>query len=56
VDRIRDTLIRSDDEHLSELCASFGVAVCPEQGVTPGGLFNAADQAMYESKRSGGLV
>jgi diguanylate cyclase (GGDEF)-like protein len=56
VDRIRGTLIRSDDEHLSELCASFGVAVCPEQGVTPGGLFNAADQAMYESKRSGGTL
>jgi len=53
VERVRVSLARSDDEHLAELCASFGVAVCPEQGVTPGELFNAADQAMYESKRSG---
>jgi diguanylate cyclase (GGDEF)-like protein len=56
VQRIRSTIVRSDDEHLSELQASFGVAVCPEHGVTPGGLFNAADQAMYASKRSGGSL
>jgi diguanylate cyclase (GGDEF)-like protein len=56
VERIRVTLARSEDEHLSDLRASFGVAVCPERGVTPGGLFNAADQAMYESKRSGGTL
>jgi diguanylate cyclase (GGDEF)-like protein len=56
VDRVGCTLVRSEDEHLSELRASFGVAVCPEHGVTPGGLFNSADQAMYESKRSGGPV
>jgi diguanylate cyclase (GGDEF)-like protein len=53
VGRIRAALVRGEDEHLSDLRASFGVAVCPEQGITPGGLFNAADQAMYESKRSG---
>jgi diguanylate cyclase (GGDEF)-like protein len=53
VERVRSRLARDEDEHLAELRASFGVAVCPEQGVTPGGLFNAADQAMYESKRSG---
>jgi diguanylate cyclase (GGDEF)-like protein len=53
VNRVRLSLARSEDEHLSELRASFGLAVCPEQGVTPGGLFNSADQAMYESKRSG---
>jgi diguanylate cyclase (GGDEF)-like protein len=52
--RVRRGLAGGEDEHLMELCASFGVSVCPDQGVTPGGLFNAADQAMYESKRSGG--
>ncbi len=52
--RVRRGLSCSEDEHLSELCASFGVAVCPDHGVTPGGLFNAADQAMYEAKRSSG--
>ena len=30
------------------------MAICPDHGVTPGGLFNAADQAMYDAKRSSG--
>src|SRR6185312_10533414 len=42
------------DDGLSGLRASFGVAICPEHGVTPSALFNAADQAMYGAKRSGG--
>jgi diguanylate cyclase (GGDEF)-like protein len=55
VARIGDALAFCADERLSGLSASFGVAVCPEQGATPGTLFNAADQAMYASKRAGGL-
>jgi diguanylate cyclase (GGDEF)-like protein len=54
VERIAGALAQNDDEQLGRLCASFGVAVCPDQGVTPGGLFNRADQAMYEAKRAGG--
>jgi diguanylate cyclase (GGDEF)-like protein len=56
VGRVRSALVGSDDEHLSALRASFGVAVCPDNGVTPGGLFNAADQAMYEAKRLGQIT
>jgi diguanylate cyclase (GGDEF)-like protein len=55
VARVGDALASSADERLTGLSASFGVAVCPEQGATPGTLFNAADQAMYGSKRAGGL-
>jgi diguanylate cyclase (GGDEF)-like protein len=54
VERIAGALRQNEDEQLGRLCASFGVAVCPDQGVTPGGLFNRADQAMYEAKRAGG--
>jgi diguanylate cyclase (GGDEF)-like protein len=56
VARVRSTLVQSEDEHLNGVRASFGVAVCPENGVTPGGLYNAADQAMYESKRLGRIT
>jgi diguanylate cyclase (GGDEF)-like protein len=56
VGRVRSALVGSEDEHLSALRASFGVAVCPDHGVTPGGLFNAADQAMYEAKRLGQIT
>jgi diguanylate cyclase (GGDEF)-like protein len=51
VERVESALAFPDDERLSGLCASFGVAVCPEHGVAPDGLFNAADQAMYGVKR-----
>ncbi len=54
VDRISSALAFQHDERLSGLRASFGVAVGPADGVTPGGLFNVADQAMYGAKRSGG--
>jgi diguanylate cyclase (GGDEF)-like protein len=54
VRRIAADLATYEDERFSDLCASFGVAVCPDDGVTPGGLFNLADQAMYDSRRPGG--
>jgi diguanylate cyclase (GGDEF)-like protein len=54
VTRVSSALAFRSDDRLSGLRASFGVAVCPEQGLTPSALFNAADQAMYGAKRSGG--
>jgi diguanylate cyclase (GGDEF)-like protein len=52
VQRVSAALAFEHDERLRGLRASFGVAVCPEQGVTPSALFNAADQAMYGAKRA----
>jgi diguanylate cyclase (GGDEF)-like protein len=52
VQRVSAALAFEHDERLRGLRASFGVAVCPDQGVTPSALFNAADQAMYGAKRA----
>jgi diguanylate cyclase (GGDEF)-like protein len=54
VQRVCGSLAFPHDERLTDLRASFGVAVCPEHGLTPSALFNAADQAMYDAKRAGG--
>jgi diguanylate cyclase (GGDEF)-like protein len=54
VERVSSALAFQHDERLTGLRASFGVAVCPADGVTPSALFNAADQAMYGAKRSSG--
>jgi diguanylate cyclase (GGDEF)-like protein len=54
VERVSAALAFRHDERLTGLRASFGVAVCPEHGVAPSTLFNAADQAMYGAKRSAG--
>jgi diguanylate cyclase (GGDEF)-like protein len=54
VERVSTALTFHGDERFSSLCASFGVAICPEHGLTPSALFNRADQAMYDAKRSGG--
>jgi diguanylate cyclase (GGDEF)-like protein len=54
VERVSGALAFEHDERLSGLRASFGVAICPDHAMTPSGLFNAADQAMYGAKRSGG--
>jgi diguanylate cyclase (GGDEF)-like protein len=54
VERVSAALSFRGDDRLSGLRASFGVGVCPEHGMTPSALFNAADQAMYDAKRSGG--
>jgi diguanylate cyclase (GGDEF)-like protein len=53
VERVEIALAQSSDEKVQGLCASFGVAICPEHGLTPSLLFNAADQAMYGVKRAG---
>jgi GGDEF domain-containing protein len=37
--------------NMAGLAASFGVAVCPDDGTTPEALFRAADDAMYAAKR-----
>jgi diguanylate cyclase (GGDEF)-like protein len=52
VRRVSSALAFEHDDRLRGLRASFGVAVCPEQGLTPSALFNAADQAMYGAKRA----
>jgi diguanylate cyclase (GGDEF)-like protein len=39
--------------NMAGLGASFGVAVCPQDGTTPEALFRAADAAMYAAKRPG---
>jgi diguanylate cyclase (GGDEF)-like protein len=52
VQRVSAAIAFEHDERLRGLRASFGVAVCPEHGVTPSALFNAADQAMYGAKRA----
>jgi diguanylate cyclase (GGDEF)-like protein len=36
-----------------QVSASIGVAVCPGEGKSPGALYKAADQALYEAKRAG---
>jgi diguanylate cyclase (GGDEF)-like protein len=56
VERVRSALAFRDDERLRGLRASFGLAICPDQAVLPSALFNAADQAMYDAKRSAGDV
>jgi diguanylate cyclase (GGDEF)-like protein len=53
-ERVASSLEFQQDERLTGLRASFGVAVCPEHGLSPSALFNAADQAMYYAKRTGG--
>jgi diguanylate cyclase (GGDEF)-like protein len=52
VRRVSAALAFEHDDRLRGLRASFGVAVCPEHGVTPSALFNVADQAMYGAKRA----
>jgi diguanylate cyclase (GGDEF)-like protein len=52
VQRVSAALAFRHDERLTDLRASFGVAVCPAHGLTPSALFNAADQAMYGAKRA----
>ena len=51
IDRIRQTLDGSSDEHLAGVSISFGVAVFPDHGRDAEALFRAADDAMYQSKR-----
>jgi diguanylate cyclase (GGDEF)-like protein len=54
VERVESSLAQAGDDRMAALCASFGVAICPEHGLTPSLLFNAADQAMYSVKRADG--
>jgi diguanylate cyclase (GGDEF)-like protein len=42
-----------DDPKLKEVTVSLGVAVYPDNGVTPGAVIVAADGALYEAKHNG---
>lgn len=39
--------------HLVNVTASFGTACAPSDGNEPDALLNAADEALYEAKRTG---
>jgi diguanylate cyclase (GGDEF)-like protein len=41
------------DDHTITVTASFGVSIHPDNGTEAQGLIQAADQALYEAKRSG---
>lgn len=41
------------DGRTIQATASIGVAVCPQEGTTPDGLYKSADLALYEAKRAG---
>jgi diguanylate cyclase (GGDEF)-like protein len=53
IDRISASIRESDEEPLSGIAVSFGLAVYPDHGGDPERLFQAADVAMYGSKRPG---
>jgi diguanylate cyclase (GGDEF)-like protein len=53
VERISVAMSAAFTGHMAGLEASFGIAVCPTDGITPQELFRAADEAMYAAKRPG---
>jgi diguanylate cyclase (GGDEF)-like protein len=52
-ERVSTAMTAAFTGNMAGLGASFGVAVCPVDGVTPQALFRAADAAMYAAKRPG---
>ncbi len=51
--RVSSAMSAAFTGNMAGLGASFGVAVCPIDGVNPQELFRAADAAMYAAKRPG---
>ena len=50
---IREAAVQEDSRTLDRLTVSLGVAVYPDHGLNRTDLMEAADQAMFEAKRSG---
>jgi len=53
VERVSTAMAAAFTGNMAGLGASFGIAVCPLDGVSPQELFRAADEAMYAAKRPG---
>ena len=51
--RVSTAMSEAFTGNMAGLGASFGVAVCPKDGVSPQELFRSADAAMYAAKRPG---
>lgn len=56
-ERLRELIavmpLKSNEGEVFHLTVSIGVAVFPDDGDTPGAMFEAADRAMYAAKNSG---
>jgi diguanylate cyclase (GGDEF)-like protein len=52
-ERVSAAMTAAFTGNMAGLGASFGVAVCPTDGISPQELFRAADAAMYAAKRPG---
>jgi diguanylate cyclase (GGDEF)-like protein len=52
-ERVSTAMTTAFTGNMAGLGASYGVAVCPLDGITPQELFRAADEAMYKAKRPG---
>jgi diguanylate cyclase (GGDEF)-like protein len=52
-ERVSTAMSAAFTGNMAGLGASFGVAVCPNDGVSPEELFRSADAAMYAAKRPG---
>lgn len=53
-ERIRKALLNEFKDEQIKLTASFGLACWPSDGLTADSIMNAADQALYHAKRTGG--
>src|SRR6266699_1036161 len=50
---IQELKLKYEDQTLSAITASLGVAAFPDHGTTPAALLHAADQALYDAKYRG---
>jgi diguanylate cyclase (GGDEF)-like protein len=50
---VQELKLKYEDQTLSAITASLGVAAFPDHGTTPAALLHAADQALYDAKYRG---